>query len=465
MILTISTTHEPASDLGFILHKNPNRVHTFALSFGEAHVFYPEADDKRCTAALLLDIDPVGLVRKKDSRERSLEQYVNDRPYIASSFYSVALGSVFRSALAGNGGQRQELADSEIPLEIRLSVLPARNGGEPLLRKLFGPLGYEIETEQLPLDDRFPDWGASPYFSITLRCTKRLRDALAHLYVLIPVLDNEKHYWVGDAEVEKLLRRGAGWLENHPEAELIAKRYLKYRRSLAREAIDRLVPESEDEQAEQAPESTATREEALEKPISLNESRYMTVIEVLERIGCKRVVDVGCGDGKFLRKLFESKHFDEIVGLDVSHRSLEIAAERLRLDQLPDRVRSRIKLIHGSLMYRDKRIEGFDVATAIEVIEHLDAARLGAFERVLFEFARPGVAVVTTPNVEYNVKFETLPEGQLRHPDHRFEWARSEFEAWANEIAKRFGYNVELGTIGEVDATVGPPTQMAVFTL
>jgi 3' terminal RNA ribose 2'-O-methyltransferase Hen1 len=209
---------------------------------------------------------------------------------------------------------------------------------------------------------------------------------------------------------------------------------------------------------------TPTSEEVLEKPLSLNESRYRAVLSILKEAQAKRVLDVGCGDGKLLRYLLEEKSFDEIVGLDVSYRALEIAAERLKLERLPDKVREKIKLMHGSLTYRDTRLEGFAAACVIEVIEHLDEARLGAFERVLFEFARPGVVIVTTPNSEYNIKFEGLPAGKLRHPDHRFEWTRGQFNEWCDGIAARFDYSVKFQSVGDEDADLGSPTQMAVFT-
>jgi 3' terminal RNA ribose 2'-O-methyltransferase Hen1 len=465
MLLTISTTYQPATDLGFLLHKNPSRIQSYSLNFGNALVFYPEATVEKCTVALLLDIDPIGLVRGKGRDNRTLEQYVNDRPYVASSFFSVALGRVFNSALAGKSESHKDLADTEIPLEAVFSVLPARGGGEDLLRKLFEPLGYEVITSPLPLDESFPEWGASSYFKVVLRATKRLQDLLAHLYVLIPVLDNEKHYWVGDEEVEKLLRRGYPWLAAHPERETIARRYLKFRSSLAREVIARLVPEETitTEIEADVKAKAETSEEVLEKPLSLNEQRYRSVISVLKDEQAKRVVDVGCGEGKLLRYLLEETSFEEIVGLDVSYRALEIASERLKMDRLPDKVREKIKLIHGSLTYRDRRLEGFDAATVVEVVEHLDKARLIAFERVLFEFARPTVVVLTTPNAEYNVKFETLPAGQFRHPDHRFEWTRAQFKEWAGAIAEKFKYSVAFQLIGDEDADLGSPTQMAVF--
>lgn len=465
MLLTVTTTNEPATDLGFLLHKNPARAQTFDVHFGKAHVFYTEATSEKCTAALLLDVDPIELVRGKTA-QRFSEQYVNDRPYVASSLMSVALKRIFSTALAGKSQSHQALADSAIRLEARISVLPARNGGEQFLRRLFEPLGYEVEATPIELDEQFPEWGASSYFDVTLKATKRLQDLLTHLYVLIPVLDDEKHYFVGDEEVEKLLEKGAGWLAAHPEREIITKRYLKHRSNLTRDALAQLLKEetADAESSELKTTRAETSEETLEKPLSLNEQRYKKVVEALKQANAKRVVDVGCGEGKLLRRLLEEPIFAEIVGLDVSHRALEIAAERLRLERLPDKQREKIKLLHGSLTYRDERLEDFDAATVVEVIEHLDEARLRAFERVLFEFARPKNVILTTPNREYNALFETLPAGKFRHADHRFEWTRQEFQTWANKVAAKFDYQARFESIGETNEIHGAPTQMAVFT-
>ena len=140
-----------------------------------------------------------------------------------------------------------------------------------------------------------------------------------------------------------------------------------------------------------------------------------------------------------------------------------MAAERLRFDQMPAHQRARLELLHGSLMYRDPRLEGYDAAAVVEVIEHLDPPRLAAFERVVFGAAQPGVVIITTPNREYNVKWETLPAGEFRHKDHRFEWTRAEFAAWAQGIAGRYGYRVRFLPIGPDDPVVGSPSQMAIF--
>jgi 3' terminal RNA ribose 2'-O-methyltransferase Hen1 len=462
MFLTVTATGAagvPATDLGFLLHKNPARVQSFDLSFGRAHVFYPEASSERCTAALLLDVDTVGLVRRPG--EAALAQYVSDRPYVASSFLSVAIGQVYGSALAGRSRERPELAERALPLEARLAVLPCR-GGEPLLRRLFGPLGYAVEARRHRLDERFPAWGESPYFTVTLRRETRLRDLLAHLYVLVPVLDDEKHYWVGEDEVEKLLRHGEGWLAAHPERDLIARRYLKRRRGLVDAALARLSDDAPDPDA--AKEARDDEEQAVERPIGLHEQRIGAVVAALRASGARRVLDLGCGEGRLLQALLADRSFAEIVGLDVSHRALEVAADRLHLDRLSPSQRERIKLLHGALTYRDRRLAGFDAAAVVEVVEHLDPPRLTAFERVLFEHARPGAVVLTTPNREYNAKFPTLPADQLRHRDHRFEWTRAELRAWAEGVAARFGYAVRFQPIGPEDPDLGAPSQMALFS-
>lgn len=466
MLLTITTTHQPATDLGYLLHKNPARPQSDDFAFGRVHVFYPASSEERCTAAILLEVDPIALSRGRGDRANDgqpLEPYVNDRPYAASSFLSVALTRMFRSALAGTCKERPELVETAIPLEATIACLPSR-GDADLIRRLFEPLGYEVEVTRQELDPAFPEWGMSLYFRVTLRASCRLRDLLTHLYVLVPVLDDDKHYFVSDDEVAKLLRHGERWLAAHPECELITKRYLKHQRSLADAALGQLL-RGEEVDPDAAIERHAREEDALERPMRLDEQRMETVVAAMKEIGAKSVVDLGCGEGKLLRALLKEPSFEKIVGLDVAHRSLERAHQRLQLDSMPERQRQRISLLHGSVFYRDKRIHGFDVAALVEVIEHLDAPRLHAFERVVFEFARPTAVIVTTPNAEYNVHFPALASGKFRHKDHRFEWSRDEFRRWAERVAHDYRYEVTFNGIGNDDAVTGAPTQMAIFRL
>lgn len=461
MQLLISTTHQPATDLGYLLSKNPDRHQKFDLAFGTAHVFYPEATPERCSVALVVDVDPVGLVRGRGDADGPLTQYVNDRPYTASSFLAVAIAQVFSSGMAGSSKARADLAAAAIPLEVVVPVVRCRAGAAKV-RACFEPLGYEVDVQPLPLDETFPEWGESRYFRLGLRGTLRLADLLQHLYLLLPALDGDKHYYVGSDEVQKLLDKGGDWLSTHPERDWILANYLKRQRSLVREALGKLLAEPEEEVDASEREKEAT-EQQLERALSLNERRMAAVEDVLLRSGAGSVLDVGCGEGRLLGRLLEHRQFRTILGIDVSAVSLERAADRLRLDRLAPMQRARIDLQQGSLTYRDARMSGFDAACAIEVIEHIDATRLAAFERTLFEFAKPQTVVITTPNVEYNARFPNLPAGAMRHRDHRFEWTRAEFQAWAEGVCERHGYSVEFLPVGDVDAELGPPTQMGVF--
>lgn len=464
MLLTISTSHSPAGDLSYLLHKRPDRFQSFDMTFGKAHVFFPEACTERCRACLMLDVDAVGMVRGKNPDQNFLlGQYVNDRPYVASSFLSVAIAQIFGSALQGRCKDRPELVGTSIPLEAKLDLLSVR-GGAKFLHAIFAPLGYEVEAVPFALDDRFPEWGDSSYFSVTVRKTTTVSELLTHLYVLIPVFDSRKHYFVGDDEMDKLLAKGKGWLASHPEKDEIARRYLRFQPGLYRTALERLKDEGGGMNEDDGEESTADSSLCL-LPSSLNEQRLMTVLAALRSSGARRVLDLGCGEGKLIRELLKDRQFEDIVGMDVSVRTLEIAARRLKVERLPGNQANRLKLIHGSLMYRDKRLEGFEAASVVEVIEHLDPPRLKAFERVLFEFARPRTVVVTTPNREFNVTWESLLAGQFRHADHRFEWTRQQFEDWATGIAARFGYSVRFLPVGPEHSEFGSPTQMAVFTM
>ncbi len=450
MLLTVTTTHRPATDLGYLLVKHPDRAHTFELPTGTAHVLFPAAGEDTCTAALLLDVDPLKLSAMKDL---AAARYVNDRPYAASSLLAAALGRVFRSAVRGTSKDRPELAATPIPLLIRVPVLRCRGGAE-LAARVFAPLGWQVTAAPIPLDDdpASPLAGDSRYVDLTLTGTLRLADALNHLYVLLPVLDDAKHYWVAPDEIEKLLRAGEGWLAEHPERHLIIRRYLAHRRALAGRAEELLAPVSD----------SVDDVEPAEPRRPLNALRREAVLAALAETGATRVLDLGCGGGTLLGDLVRERRFTEIVGTDVSSQALGIAARRLRLDRLPERQRDRIKLWQSALTYRDERLRGFDAAVLMEVIEHVDPPRLPALESAVFGHARPGHVVVTTPNAEYNVRYEGLTG--MRHPDHRFEWTRAEFTAWAQRVAAGYGYTVTVRGVGDDDPVVGTPTQLALFT-
>ena len=450
MLLTMTYTGQNTTDLGFLLFKNPSRPQVFKLNHGKAYVFYPEVSNERTTVALLLEIDPMDLAKgKAGSGGGGLFDYVSDRPYVSSSFLGTAISKVFGTAMTGRADALQQLSDSPLDLTATVTMLPCR-GEEDKLNRVFEPLGYTVSYESFVTDENFPDWGGSWYVNLTIGGKVRLRDLLRHLYVLIPVFDRKKHYWVGADEVDKLLRNSEDWLPTHPEKHYITGRYLYRKKHLVKMAYERLMDDL----------GEVPVAEAEEKPekLSLKTKRLGSVVAALKNSGAKRVIDLGCGEGNLIDLLLKEQQFTQITGVDVSYAALAITKDKLRLGQ------ERVQLLHGSVTYKDARFGGYDAACVIEVIEHLDIPRLTAFERVLFEFAKPPTVVLTTPNKEYNINYTNLRE-DLRHGDHRFEWTRSEFRDWANKTAKKHGYTVQFSEIGETCETHGAPTQMGVFTL
>jgi 3' terminal RNA ribose 2'-O-methyltransferase Hen1 len=464
VLLTITTTQAPATDLGYLLHKHPGRLQAFPTAAGAAHVFYPEATAERCTAALLLEVDPVALVRgppgsKNKPGDGELAQYVNDRPYAASSMLAVALKEAFRTALTGRCDAKPDLAATPLPLSIRVPALRCRGGAE-LARTVFEPLGWTVEATSQPLQPEA--WGASPYLDLRLAGQVRLADALNHLYVLLPVLDDAKHYWVSTDEVDKLIRAGGDWLAGHPARDLIARRYLSHRTKLTRSALARLA-EADDTEPE-ALDNAVSEDDAAQTRQPLAIQRREAILSIVRELGARRVGDLGCGSGVLTRALLAEKHVEKVVAVDVSVRALQLAARNLNLDRMPDRQRERLQIFQSALTYRDDRLAGLDAAVLMEVIEHVDPERLPALERAVFGFAAPAAVVVTTPNAEYNPHFATLPPGAMRHRDHRFEWTRAEFTSWAQQAADAHGYRVRYQPVGPEHPDAGPPTQLAVFT-
>ena len=462
MLLTISLKGKNTQDLGYLLHKNPYRAQCFDLNFGKVYVFYPEVGDEKTTAALLLDINPVDLARGKVGSEKDgLFDYVNDRPYVCSSFMSTAIVRVFGTAVSGKCAKRQELADSKLDLEASISMLPCM-GDIEFVKEIFEPLGYEVYTKSYVLDECFPEWGQSPYINLTIKGKVKLSELLNHLYVLIPMFDRQKHYYVGSDEIEKLIKHGEGWLSTHPCRNKIIRRYFSVCKSYANEAI-KIISENELQYEAEQNTDFEKADENTESKKPLNKRRLDTVLEKILESGSDRVIDMGCGDGKLTKMLLDEKSISKIAAFDVSVQALKRTAERLRLDTLSDVKRKKVDLFLSSLMYLDDRFKGYDCACIIEVIEHLDLNRLKTFENVVFGYAMPKTVIVTTPNVEYN-KYYGISEEQLRHNDHRFEWTRNEFDNWCRNVCGKFGYTVKTDGIGDFNESFGSPTQIGVFT-
>ena len=462
MLLTITYEGQNTQDLGYLLHKNPERAQQFELNYGKAYVFYPEVSDERTTAALLLDIDPIDLARGKlGSTDGGLFDYVNDRPYAATSFMSSAIARIFGTAMSGKCDKRQQLADT--PLNLTASIYSLKDGGDiNLAAQLFEPLGYTVKTERTVLDQAFGEWGNSPYINLTVSGTVKLSTLLNQIYVLIPVFDRQKHYYISEDEIDKLLDHGENWLATHPYREKIAQRYFKERKSYARKALDILL--AEDLTDENSADGGEEIEEKKEERTPLNTQRMEAVKQAVLESGAASVIDLGCGEGRLTGLLLSEQQIKKVTACDVSTSVLEKAAARLHIDRMAAYKRNKLNLMQASLTYRDKRFEGYDCACVVEVIEHIEPARIPAFERAVFEFASPKTVIVTTPNVEYNVNYGKMQQNELRHGDHRFEWTRKQFKEWVNSVCKKFGYSCKISQIGEVDEKFGSPTQMGVFT-
>ncbi len=462
MLLTITYEGHNTQDLGYLLHKNPERAQQFELNYGKAYVFYPEVSDERTTAALLLDIDPIDLARGKlGSAEGGLFDYVNDRPYAATSFMSTAISRVFGTALSGKCDKRQGLADT--PLNLTARIYSLKDGGdEHLAAQLFEPLGYRVETERVLLDEQFPAWGVSPYINLTIGGTVKLSALLNQIYVLIPVFDKQKHYFISEAEIRKLIDHGEGWLANHPYREKIAQRYFTAKKSYARKALGQLLSDEAEEEETDQPYAESVEEKAVRSP--LNALRMNAVKDAVLASGAASVIDLGCGECRLTALLLTEPQIKKVTACDVSVSVLEKAAQRLNLDGMETYKRNKLMLMQASLTYKDKRFEGFDCACVVEVIEHIEPSRIPAFERAVFEFAAPKTVIVTTPNKEYNANYEKMRDNELRHGDHRFEWTRTEFKEWTERVCKLFGYDCKISGIGDSDEQYGTPTQMGVFT-
>lgn len=458
MLLTITYTGKNTQDLGYLLHKNPARPQEFQLPMGKAYVFYPEISNEKTTAALLLDLNPLNISRgKPGARHGRLSDYVNDRPYTASSFLSSAISKVFNAAMSGRCEKRQELADSTLNLTACVYMLPVRED-KKILKEIFEPLGYELRYDCFPVDEHFPEWGESPYVNLTISGKVRLADLLRHLYVLIPVFDRQKHYFVSKEEIDKLLLHGAGWLEDHPAKERIVRRYFTKAGSYADIAIRRLTVENGAEDSREYSHISGHIFSPLDK------MRLEAVRQEVLQSCASSVIDLGCGEGKLLELLLPVKEIQKLCGMDVSIDALEKSRRRLFREERSWQEVKRLELFQGSLMYEDRRFSGFDAVCVVEVVEHIPPEKLDIFERVLFQNAMPHTVILTTPNREYNVRYKIKNAEGFRHGDHRFEWGREEFTAWTVHICEQYGYEAKIKGIGEEDSRYGFPTQLGVFT-
>ncbi|MFN8672328.1 MAG: 3' terminal RNA ribose 2'-O-methyltransferase Hen1 [Candidatus Sericytochromatia bacterium] len=459
MLLSITCEDKNCQELSWILHKRPDKIQSFPIISGNAYVFYPEYSDNKVKVCLALDIDTINLVRKLRLPVASyaLQHYVNDKPYTASSFMSSAIANVFSSALNGICKEKPEIVDLILPLEVEISVLKVL-GGEALIKRLFEPLGYQIEVESFNLDEDFKNWGKSRYYKIKLKNNITIKELLSHLYVLIPVFDMDKHFYIGTTEVESFLKKGDKWLQIHPEKGAIVRRYFKNLGKYSNLVLNRL-----NDSLENTYQEMEIPKEIKEKKESLQKIRLNTVLEKLENLYTTSVVDIGCGEGMLLKLLKSKKRFEKICGTDVMYQNLLIAKDKLDLEETTTHRADRIKLFQSSILYKDERLKEYETVCLIEVIEHIEEDRLDSLEEILFGYLNPKYAIISTPNAEYNAVYMPENPTNFRHDDHRFEWNRDQFRQWVNKICEKFSYSAEFFDIGDVHEKLGTPTQAVIF--
>ena len=453
VLLLLTTTRRPATDLGRLLALESGEVHEFAVPGGIATLHLPEVSAHRCTAAVFLEWHHRGSDLGDDQAGAGGRAPVP--AHVTSDMLADAVSLVFRNALAGASGHRYpHLLRAALPLEIVIPQFPCQ-AGVHLAERLFGPLGWRVLVDPVLLDARHPEWGDTGHSALTLRGTISLADAVTHLSVLLPVLVNgNKGRLAPEGRIGRLLRPYCDWLTRHPERQLIMGSYQKRRgASLVRttDASPKAV------EMAHAVRPTVVRE-------GLAVERLEAVLAALARTSAERVIDLGCGTGVLLARIAQDSRYTEVVGVDDAAQALELARRRLQLELLPERQRSRIKLLQLSILRRDNRLIGFDAAILMEVIEHFDPFRLPALVINIFGHARPGTVIVTTPNLEHTLRYPGPTRSGLRHDDHRFEWSRQEFAAWVADASQRYGYVGRIQGVGTCDPQVGHPTQLAVFT-
>lgn len=464
MLFTLTCTGPHAPRLPELFNRNPQELHTVTLSAGRVHLFFPELTSERVTAAFLLDLEPAGVERRPRGgmhAPKLVADILHDRAYISSATLISALGPLLEPILEPCGKTARAGCQQSLPLEAHLHAVTCRRGGVALLQRLFVPLGFELHAE--PLVPMAQQGGGSYVWQLVLKRECPLQVFLRHLYLLTAVMDDDAPEWEREDEAERLLTLGETWLSDHPEQAWILERGRSIRRRLLHPGLEPLLSMAGERPVDRLRALEPGLEARLEAGLNLVSRRLQAVVRVLEQQRISRVGDLGCGEGRLLKELLARPQFKRIVGLDVAVECLERASRRLRLDQLPEAQADRVQLLHGSVLYYDKRLEGLEALTLLEVLEHIDPEKLPLVEEVLFEGLRPPLVIVTTPNQSFNGRLEGLLAGQLRHSDHRFEWTREQARRWAEGVSYRHSYRFQLEELGERDLEVGAPTVMVIF--
>ncbi|WP_310831561.1 3' terminal RNA ribose 2'-O-methyltransferase Hen1 [Paenibacillus pedocola] len=473
MHLIIRATGTGAGMLSHLLAKNPNNLYDRTEKEARVRIVFTVSSEEETEAVIYVTPDPIELVKGDSSAHNDITQYINDREFVTSSLFCSYIRPALGTALNGKPKEAYMPWVGK-PLKLELTFGPvASNLPDRTLEELFTALGYEVQLERGDAEYSFALKTRSSARYIKLAGEQTLQTALQQLFVLIPALDDYKHYYISDDEVDKIRRYGAGWLEEHPQRSLILKRTLRFagaikqyeamaakeKRSTAENSVD-----SEDVPAAVTVSGESAVTEMQEEPkIRLNDLRYAAIAAAVEELYAKAtIVDFGSGEGKLSAKLSSVPGVREIKAVEPSAASQLRAMDRFA--KLADKPGIIVPdPVTGSLFYFDESLRGKDVMILCEVIEHIDEYRLArVMENIFAEYA-PKTLIVTTPNKDYNAVYE-MEQEELRHGDHRFEWGRKAFSVWCARWTETFDYTAELTGIGEGSVEFGYPTQMAIFT-
>jgi 3' terminal RNA ribose 2'-O-methyltransferase Hen1 len=445
MQLTIKATGNNAEVISYLLAKNPNNLYERRNNGHFVRMFYNKFSHEEVEVTLFVTPDPIGLARNS-SETYDITSYINDREFVVSSIFCSFIRSSLGTAL--NGKPKEEYAawvDHAFNIEFSFGPVASDLSDQQII-ELFNPLGYEVKISYGEANYQMDIKNKSTARFIVLKGLTTLQNGLRQLFVLIPVLDNYKHYYIDEKEIEKIERYGEGWLDTHPQRETIFRRALRFKelyRSVEKDT------------------GTNQKGKVLENKVRLNDLRYEKIVDCINNLNNKEsIVDFGSGEGKLSVRLGFVKGVREILAVEPSEYATLKAIKRFEeLKDKEDFIQP--TPIMGSLFYYDERLKSKDIMVLCEVIEHIDEYRLPKIMATIFREYKPKTLIITTPNKEYNQVYDMGKE--YRHPDHRFEWTREEFHEWC--IGQNPGnYELTFDGIGEEHQSFGFPTQLCLFT-
>ena len=464
MIFSISTTHYPATDIGFLLHKNPDEFHKIPFNFGDVYIFYPYGSPELCMATLIVKIDPIKLY------EKSFIDVCYDFPFIETeyevfgfSLFSMLLSKIYVMTLNGISNSRSELVNLSIPLSANI-INVMHYDKVLLIKEFFEQLEYNVRIENKSGNNNETKLCKIECFNIEITAIIPLKNILSHLCIILAVLDNSLHYWMNENEIDKIIEMSKVFLKNHPMEDYIMKHLSKEKINSKVKAIS-FVSQDKLWNRYLIPTVNKGREKLLKKQVKFNEEKHNYIISVLKGLNSKSVVDIGCGEGEFIELLFKDVNFERILGVDVSNYMIEKAKFRIDLCNIPSENKERINIIQSSIFYRDKRLRGYEAATVINVIEYFDLPRLKLFEQVLFGLIQPQHVIIVISSVEFIVKKDSISNNKFNNVKNVFEWTKEKYKLWYSCVAEQYDYTFRLLEDGYKEIESETLNQIVVFSL